>query len=131
MQEALKTCSNIFVPDSSHITWWYLKLILANNTYTIDILFLANTCLSLWHWPRHFKELVSVIVPKPDKPVYDTSKAFRPIVLLNMLSKLIEKIITRQLQFDTVKYSILYQNQLGDVAQHSTEDVGMFLTHLV
>jgi len=80
---------------------------------------------------RHFKELVFVIVPKPDKPVYDTSKAFRPIVLLNILSKLIEKIITRQLQFDAIKYSILYQNQLGDVAQQSTEDVGMFLTHLV
>ena len=48
-----------------------------------------------------------------------------------MLGKLIEKMIVRQLQFDAVKYSILYPNQLGDVAQWSTEDASVFLTHLV
>ena len=34
-----------------------------------------------------------------------------------MLDKLIEKIIVRWLQFDAVKYSILYSNQLEGVAQ--------------
>ena len=58
-------------------------------------------------------------------------KAFKPIVLLNMLGKLIEKMIARQLQFDAVKYSILHPNQLGGVAQWSTEDAGVFLTHLI
>ena len=92
---------------------------------------LANACLSLRHWPRHFKESVSVIIPKPGKPAYNTPKAFRPIVLLNTLGKLIEKMIARRLQFDAVKYSILHPNQLGGVAQRSTEDAGVFLTHLV
>jgi len=45
-----------------------------------------------------------VIIPKPGKPAYDTSKTFRPIVLLNTSGKLIEKMIARRLQFDTVKY---------------------------
>ena len=131
IQEALKACSNVSAPGSNHITWQYLKVILANNTYAVDILSLANTCLVLHHWPRHFKELVSVIIPKPDKPAYDTSKAFRPIVLLNTLGKLIEKIIARRLQFDAVKYGILHSNQLGGVPQQSTEDAGVFLTHFV
>ena len=39
--------------------------------------------------------------------------------------------IARRLQFDAVKYGILHPNQLGGVAQWSTEDAGMFLTHLV
>ena len=39
--------------------------------------------------------------------------------------------IARQLQFDAIKYGILYSNQLEDVAQWSTEDAGVFLTHLV
>jgi len=95
MQKALKACSNVSVPGPDHITWWYLKVILANNTYAVDILSLANACLSLHHWPRHFKELVSVIIPKPGKPAYDTPKAFRPIVLLNTLGKLIEKMVAR------------------------------------
>ena len=39
--------------------------------------------------------------------------------------------IARRLQFDAVKYGILHPNQLGGVAQRSTEDAGVFLTHLV
>ena len=127
----LKACSNVFAPGPDYITWWYLKVILSNNTYAIGILSLANACLLLHYWPRHFKETVSVIIPKPGKPAYDTPKAFRPIVLLNTLGKLIEKMITRQLQFDAVKYGILHPNQLGGVVQWSTEDTGVFLTHLV
>jgi len=75
--------------------------------------------------------LVSVIIPKPGKPAYDTPKAFRLIVLLNTLGKLIEKMIARRLQFNAVKYSILHPNQLGGVAQQSTENARVFLTHLV
>ena len=95
MQEVLKACSNVSAPGSDHITWWYLKVILANNTCAVGILSLANACLLLHHWPRHFKESVSVIIPKPGKPAYDTPKAFRPIVLLNTLGKLIEKMVAR------------------------------------
>jgi len=40
--------------------------------------------------------------------------------------------VARQLQFDAVKYSILHPNQLGGMVQWSTtEDAGVFLTHLV
>ena len=95
MQKAFQACSNVSVLGPDYITWQYLKTILANNTCAIGILSLANACLSLHHWPKHFKESVSVIIPKPGKPAYDTPKAFRPIVLLNTLGKLIEKMIAR------------------------------------
>ena len=131
MQEVLKACSNVSAPGPDHITWQYLKIILANNTCAVGILSLANACLSLHHWPRHFKKSVSVIIPKPGKLAYDTPKAFRPIVLLSTLGKLIEKMVARQLQFNTVKYGILHPNQLEGVAQRSTENAGVFLTHLV
>ena len=48
-----------------------------------------------------------------------------------MLGKLIEKVIARWPQFDAVKHGILHPDQLGSVAQRSTEDAGLFLTHLV
>ena len=115
IQEILKAYSNVSSPDLDHIPWQYLKLILANNACVIDIFCFANICISLQHWPRHFKKSVYVIILKLSKPAYNTSKAFRPIILLNMLSKLIKKMIARQLQFDNVKYSILYSNQLEDV----------------
>ena len=131
MQDALKACSNVSAPGPDHITWRYLKVMLVNNTYAVSILSLANTCLLIHHWPRHFKESVSVIISKPGKPAYNIPKAFRPIVLLNILGKLIEKMVARRLQFDTVKYGILHPNQLGGVAQRSTENASVFLTHLV
>ena len=67
MQKALKAYSNVSAPDPNHITWRHLKLILANNSYAVSILSLANACLSLQHWPKHFKESVLVIIPKPGK----------------------------------------------------------------
>ena len=115
IQEILKAYFNVFSPGLDHITWQYLKLILANNTCVIYIFCFANICILLQHWPRHFKKLVYVIILKLSKPSYNTSKAFRPIILLNMLGKLIKKMIARQLQFDDVKYSILHSNQLEDV----------------
>ena len=131
LHEALKVCSNISAPSSDHITWCYLKYILADDICAAGILSLANSCITLRHWPQHFKVLVSVIIPKPGKLAYDTPKAFCPIVLLNTLGKLIEKIIARRLQFDAVKYSVLHPNQLGGVFQQSTEDASLFLTRLV
>ena len=43
--------------------------------------------------------LISIIIPKPNKALYDTLKIFRSITLLNTLGKLIEKIIAKRLQF--------------------------------
>jgi len=63
---------NISAPGPDYITWRHLKLILANSTCAVGVLSLANACLSLWHWPRHFKESVSVIIPKLGKLAYNT-----------------------------------------------------------
>ena len=76
ISEALKACSNVSAPGPDHITWCYLKSILADDICASGILSLANSCITLRHWSRHFKELVSVIIPKPGKPAYDTPKGF-------------------------------------------------------
>ncbi len=85
---------------------------------------LANACLRVGHWPWHFKDSVSVVIPKPGKPSYSTPKAFRPIVLLNTLGKLIEKMIANRCQFDMIDLDLVHPNQFGGVRQRSTEDAG-------
>ena len=72
-----------------------------------------------------------MVIPKPGKPSYDVPKAFRPIVLLNTMGKLFEKMIANQLQFEAAKEGILHPCQFGGVRQNSTEDAGIYLTHLV
>jgi hypothetical protein len=52
-------------------------------------------------------------------------------VLLNTLGKLIKKMISIQLQFDSVKFRVFHSNQLGGIQLQSTKDAGLFLTHLV
>ncbi len=72
-----------------------------------------------------------MVIPKPGKPSYSTPKAFRPIVLLNTLGKLIEKMIANRCQFDMIDLDLVHPNQFGGVRQRSTEDAGAYLTHLV
>ena len=72
-----------------------------------------------------------MVIPKLGKPSYDVPKAFRPIVLLNMMGKLFEKMIANCLQFEAAKEGILHPCQFGGVRQNSTEDAGIYLIHLV
>jgi len=92
---------------------------------------LVEACIQVGHWPAHFKESLSVIIPKPGKPSYATPKSFRPIVLLNTLGKLVEKMLSRHMQFDGVHHGAFQPNQFGGISQQSTEDAGVFLTHLI
>ena len=51
MSEALKACSNVSALGPDHITWRYLKSILANNICASGILSLAKSCITLRYWP--------------------------------------------------------------------------------
>ena len=59
----------------------------------------ADACINLGHWPEYFKISTTIVIPKPNKQSYDNPKSFRPIVLLNTLGKLIEKVIAERIQF--------------------------------
>ncbi|CAA7270887.1 unnamed protein product [Cyclocybe aegerita] len=76
---ALKGCSNSSAPGPDHVTWVHLKELLKDKHVLALFIVLANACLRVGHWPRIFKESLSVIVPKPNKPSYSVPKAFRPI----------------------------------------------------
>ncbi|CAA7270636.1 unnamed protein product [Cyclocybe aegerita] len=128
---ALKGCSSSSAPGPDYVTWVHLKEFLKDRHVLALFIVLANGCLRVGHWPRIFKESLSVIVPKPSKPSYAVPKAFRPIVLLITFGKLIAKMIANRIQFDAVKHDICHPNQLGGSRQRSTEDAGLILTHLV
>ncbi|KAJ3563831.1 hypothetical protein NP233_g8682 [Leucocoprinus birnbaumii] len=131
MMDALLVCSSRSVPSPDHITWSHLKRTLPIEDVMEKFLVIANACMKVGYWPSHFKESVSVIIPKPGKPMYLTLKSFRPIALLNTLGKLIEKMISTRLQFGCVKHEVFHLNQLSGIQQRSTEGAGVFLTHLV
>jgi len=50
---------------------------------------------------------------------------------LNILSKLIEKVIGKKLQFQAISKNIIHPCQLGGLKQCSTTDAGVALTYLI
>ena len=88
-------------------------------------------CINLGHWPNHFKQLSTVIIPKPNKLAYNNPKHFQPIVFLNILGKLIKKIIANRLQFHVVKNDFIHSSQLDGLKFKSTSDTRVALTHVI
>ncbi|CAK1595525.1 unnamed protein product [Parnassius mnemosyne] len=81
---------------------------------------LANKCLELGHFPTKWKEAVVVVLRKPGKDDYTHPKAYRPIGLLPVLGKILEKMIIKR-----IRYHIqpgCSTRQYGFTPQRSTED---------
>ena len=106
-------CNNSFMPGPDKLLWHHLKIIINNSVCLSKIIDIANMCFSIGFWPSYFKTLTFIIIPKPNKEFYDSPKSFRPIVLLNTIGKLIEKIIGERLQFYAIVNDFIHFSQLG------------------
>lgn len=98
-KNAIIKCNNSLTSNPNKLSWKYLKVIVNDNSCLKNVINIANVYINLGYQPLHFKSSLSIIIPKPNKTSYDFSKTFRPIILLNMLDKLIEKVISKKLQF--------------------------------
>jgi len=91
---AISKYNNLSTPGPDKILWKHLKLVVKDNKCLENIVNIANACINLGHWPSYFKALLSIIIPKPNKVAYNSLKFFHPIILLNTLGKLMEKVIS-------------------------------------
>ena len=124
-------CNNSSTPRPNKLSWCHLKIIINNSVCLSKIIDIANTCFDIGFWPSHFKTSMSIIIPKPNKNSYNSLKSFRPIVLLNMIGKLIEKIIGERLQFCTITNDFIHFSQLGGLKKWLTIDASVTLTHFI
>lgn len=81
---------------------------------------IANKCLSLAHFPKDWKEAYVIILRKPGKEDYTHPKSYRPIGLLPVLGKIVEKLMVCRIQWHTTP--TLHSNQYGFTPQRGTED---------
>lgn len=86
------------------------------------LLTIFNRCLELASFPRIWKEAWIRVIPKPGKENYMNPKAYRPIGLLPVMGKALEKMIFCRLSWDIFRVGGLSQRQYGFVPQKSTED---------
>ena len=77
------------------ISWAILKL--AWEVIKEHMTTLANTCLEVGYHPRAWRRALVVVIPKPDRADYTQAKNYQPISLIECLSKLIEKGVSKRL----------------------------------
>jgi len=63
--------------------------------------------------------------------MFDSSKSYQPIVLLNTIGKLVEKMIGKCLQFHMISNNFIYPSQLRGLKLRSTIDAGVTLTYII
>ena len=129
--QAISKCNDSSAPGPDKLTWRHLKSIVKQDECLVNIINIADSCINLGHWPNYFKYSSTVIIPKPNKISYDQPKSFHPIILLNTLGKLIEKVIAERIQFMVTSNDFIHLSQLGGLKFKSTTDAGVALTHIV
>ncbi|KAI0997728.1 hypothetical protein K3495_g10462 [Podosphaera aphanis] len=92
---------------------------------------LFNGCLSLGYHPTRFKESTTIVLRKPQKPRYDTPKAYRPIALLNTMGKLLEKLIAKRISRTAETHHLLPEEQMGARPNRSTVTAIEMLTEQI
>ena len=118
-------------PGPDKLSWKYLKKIVKNIICLNKFIDITNTCINISYWPIYFKVLTTIVIFKPNKELYDSSKAYWPIVLLNTISKLFEKVIGKRLQFLSISDNFIHSCQLDGLKQRFTTDVDIALTHFI
>jgi hypothetical protein len=109
--------------------WWIIKL--GWKVAGEHIQWVLNRSLSLGIHPDHWKTATVIVIPKPNRADYFTAKNYQPISLLECLSKLLEKAVSKRLLFAIDKYKLIPTTQFGTRAFSSTLDAGLTLMHNV
>lgn len=119
-QEVKKEISNLKnkkAPGFDLITAEILKQLPKKAIVFITILY--NACLRLQYFPAIWKVSIINMIKKPGKPPHEVS-SYRPISLLSILSKILEKIILKRISPILVEQNTIPNHQFGFRAQHST-----------
>jgi len=107
-RSAIANCNNSSTPGPDKLSWSHLKTVLKHNECLTNIINIVNTYINLDYWLAHFKKSTMVIIPKLNKQSYNSPKSFIPIVLLNILGKLIKKVIGKRLQFQIASNDFIH-----------------------
>ena len=80
---------------------------------------LVNASFRLQHVPQSWKVAEVIMIPKPGKPPHEVS-SYRPISLLPIMSKLLEKLLLKRLKPIIEERQLIPNHQFGFRDQHST-----------
>ena len=91
---------------------------------------LINASIRLKHVPNSWKITEIIMIPKPGKD-HRKVESYRPIALLSIMSKLLEKLILKCLKKIIEKYYLVPTDQFGFRNNHSTLVHGDHITDII
>ncbi|EDO02463.1 hypothetical protein SS1G_04939 [Sclerotinia sclerotiorum 1980 UF-70] len=90
---------------------------------------LYHSCIRIGHHPKPFRSAILTIIPKPNKADLSSLRSYRPIALLSVLGKGLERLIARQMSWTSVTHLVLASQQFGALPLRSAVDLTTCLTH--
>jgi len=85
----------------------------------------------LEHYPKQWKKYVTAAIRKPGKPDYTIPNAYRPIALLDTISKILSSCVKETLEYYTDKLQLLPVTQFGGKAGCTTTDSLHLVTNFI
>ncbi len=83
------------------------------------------------HYPQEWKESRTIVLRKPNKADYTTPKAYRPIALLDTMSKILSSCVAKHLSNESERLNFLEPHQSGTRPGRTTTDALHMLTGFV
>ncbi|CAF4939215.1 unnamed protein product [Pieris macdunnoughi] len=116
--DAISSINHNKAPGNDHLTSDICQVFA--QTYPVLITNIYNQCLHKTYFPLKWKEAIIKIIPKPNKNNYTELTSFRPIGLIPVFGKALEKLFTKRLTYNAHKLKLLNQSQFGFTEQTST-----------
>jgi len=82
-------------------------------------------CLRRGHFPKQWKRSTIVPIIKPGKEGHNEAGKYRPISLINIGGKILEKLLIDRINHHLYSKRLLNENQYGFLLQKSTVDASM------
>ncbi|KAJ1299446.1 hypothetical protein OPQ81_002694 [Rhizoctonia solani] len=124
---SLKQTSNRSAPGAFGMNYRLLKWAFYSQPDVFTRLF--NCCLRIGYHPTCLRNTVISPIPKPRHTNMSHPKNYRPIALLETLSKLLEKVITKCLIHEAGAHNLIPHSQFGGCNMTSCTDAGLCMTH--
>ena len=101
------------------------------STLESHILTLAQHSMLTGHFPSPFKETITLVLRKPNKPNYTKPSAYRPIALESTIGKVLESIVAEHISYICETFNLLPSCHFGARPGRSTEDAMLILSESI
>jgi hypothetical protein len=123
VKNAVESMDNKKAPGENGITGELFKQIF--ETFPNCITTMYNECLRKGTFPNRWKRAKLIPIVKPNKEGSDQVTKYRPISLLNIEGKILEKLLISRINYWAYTTNFINTNQYGFTPQRSTVDAAM------